>query len=82
MPDYTVLWEIDIEANCPIEAVAIAHLIQMDPASTATAFKVRGQTDANYKPVDLFKVNLRAWKKAVADLSTTSGYVEWATQNI
>lgn len=38
MPEYRVVWEIDIEADTPKEAAKKALKIQRDPESTATVF--------------------------------------------
>jgi polyisoprenoid-binding protein YceI len=40
MATYTVIWEIDIEADSPKEAAIKAREYQLDPESTATVFKV------------------------------------------
>ena len=40
MTEYRVTWEIDIEADTPLEAAEEALTIQRDPESTATFFKV------------------------------------------
>ena len=39
--EYRVIWDIDIEADSPLEAAQRALAIQRDPNSTATHFKVR-----------------------------------------
>jgi hypothetical protein len=38
---YRVSWEIDIDAECPVDAAAKTLRIQRDPESIATVFKVR-----------------------------------------
>lgn len=38
--EYTVIWEIDIEAESPEQAAEKALEIQRDPSSTATVFDV------------------------------------------
>jgi hypothetical protein len=40
MPEYKVVWEIDIDAIDPREAAEIAREIQLDPDNTATFFEV------------------------------------------
>jgi hypothetical protein len=40
MADYLVTWAIDIEADDPIEAAAMALAVHRDPESTATHFVV------------------------------------------
>mgnify|MGYP006883087109 CR=1 FL=1 len=45
MSEYLIKWKIDIEADSPYEAAALARQIQLDPDSTATVFDV---FDENY----------------------------------
>lgn len=52
MSSYKVTWEIDIEANNPLDAAIRAQEIQRDPASTATIYMVR-----NTKNGALFQVD-------------------------
>lgn len=40
MPEYRVLWEIDVDADSPREAAEKARAIQKNPASHATVFYV------------------------------------------
>jgi hypothetical protein len=40
MTTYRVVWEIDIEADCPEEAADNALKIQRDPSAEATCFDV------------------------------------------
>ncbi len=40
MPEYTIRWEIDIEADTPEIAAAAALTIQRNPNSAATFFEV------------------------------------------
>lgn len=40
MPEYTVRWEIEIDADSPEEAARMALEIQRDPRSTALVFDV------------------------------------------
>jgi len=40
MPDYRLVWEIDIEADSPEDAAKEALLIQRDKGSDATCFTV------------------------------------------
>lgn len=49
MPMYLVSWQIDIDAETPEEAAAIALIIQRDndPANTATVFDVAHPSLAN-----------------------------------
>ena len=37
---YRVMWEIDIEADSPVDAAILAKQIQLDPASTANMFTI------------------------------------------
>lgn len=49
MPEYRVLWEIDVDAASPRDAAEKARAIQKNPASHATVFDViehDGQGDA------------------------------------
>lgn len=40
MPDYLVIWKINLSAATPQEAVGLAREIQLDPGSWATNFTV------------------------------------------
>jgi hypothetical protein len=37
---YTVIWQIEVDADTPFEAAQLALAIQRDPTSTATVFIV------------------------------------------
>ncbi len=50
MPNYRVVWEIDVEADDPHDAAHQALQIMRDPDSTATVFAV---TDDNGNCVDV-----------------------------
>lgn len=52
MPDYLVMWEIDINAKSPEAAAAKALEIQRDPNSVATVFDVTDE-DGRTVRVDL-----------------------------
>jgi hypothetical protein len=56
MTSYRVTWEIDIEADTPVEAAKIALSYQRDPESTSTVFEVF-ESDADSGPV---KIDLTA----------------------
>jgi hypothetical protein len=43
MSNYTVIWEIEVEADSPLEAAIEARAAQIDPATTATVFEVRDE---------------------------------------
>lgn len=47
MPNYRLIWEIDIEADTPEEAVKEALAIQKDPCSIATMFEVTTKIDGS-----------------------------------
>ena len=52
---YRVIWEIDIDADCPEEAAAIALIVQRDddPLNVATTFDCVDE-DGETRRVDLF----------------------------
>jgi hypothetical protein len=53
MPEYTVVWRINIEADSPREAAMEALRIHRKPDSIATVFEVDGQEiDLGYQPVE------------------------------
>lgn len=54
--NYRVVWEIDIEADSPIEAAEEAYDTQRSPASTATVFDVFGE-DGTEEQVDVAEDN-------------------------
>lgn len=54
MKQYTVTWEIDIDANTPEEAAREALKIQRDTGSEATVFEVTDTSSEQTKTVDLF----------------------------
>lgn len=41
MPEYRVMWEIDIGADTPVEAARQARAYQRDPEAIAGVFEVR-----------------------------------------
>lgn len=45
MTQYKVVWEIEVEADTPLEAAKQAYAIQRDYNSTATYFKVVDSDD-------------------------------------
>jgi hypothetical protein len=53
MPDYRVLWEIDISAETPEAAARKALRIQRDPHSIATVFDVVSDLDGETTRVDI-----------------------------
>lgn len=55
MPEFHVVWRIDIDADDAIAAAEKAREIQLDQASTATCFEVVPRDDVERKPdvVDL-----------------------------
>ena len=52
MPDYRVLWEIDIAAETPTEAARLAYKWLTDPESSLPVMEVR-KPDGDYEAVDL-----------------------------
>lgn len=48
--EYHVMWEIDIEADSPVDAAIIAKQIQLNPASIANMFTV---TDMQCRMTDI-----------------------------
>jgi hypothetical protein len=50
---YRVSWEIDVEAEDPMEAAQQALDIQRDPDSTATVFRVRHSVSKEASTIDL-----------------------------
>lgn len=43
MPEYRVIWEMDIDASSPREAAEEALKVHRDPESIATIFTVDGE---------------------------------------
>jgi hypothetical protein len=56
MPVYRVKWEIDTEADSPIEAAEKALRIQRDPDSIATVFQVQIEGSAFFDLWDEIEV--------------------------
>jgi len=57
--EYHIKWEIEVEADSPLEAVQEALRIQRDPESMATIFEVRpmiAEPDVDYISIDLQQV--------------------------
>jgi hypothetical protein len=42
MPSFHVVWEVDVEADTPLEAAREASSMMTDPESTAVVFSVTG----------------------------------------
>lgn len=63
MKTYRVIWEIDIEANCPEDAVSLAREMQLDSNSGATVFCVAERGSST--------LDLSQW--AVIDLEDLDG---------
>lgn len=54
MPEYHVLWKVDVEADSPEEAARQARTMQVRPGTTATVFDViEGDSDGDAVRVDL-----------------------------
>lgn len=45
VPEFYVMWDIDLTADSPEEAARLALEIQRDPTSTATTFEVTESTE-------------------------------------
>ena len=43
MPNYLVQWEIELDADSPLDAALRALVIHRDPESVATVFLVNGE---------------------------------------
>lgn len=61
MPEYTVRWEIQVDADNPTEAAMQARMLLLDPESEAVHFEVQNFTDGSdptiWEPVDLSDVD-------------------------
>jgi hypothetical protein len=57
MKTYRVMWEIDIDAQNPKEAVEKAREIQLDLGSEATVFRVFDEDTAEEYFIDLLENN-------------------------
>jgi hypothetical protein len=53
MPDYEVVWKIDIQAASAQEAALEALAIHRDPESIATVFEVRERGCEKVKSIDV-----------------------------
>ena len=54
MPDYKVVWELDVfDVDSPREAAAVALNLQQDPTSIATVFDVIDQVTEERVQIDL-----------------------------
>jgi len=60
---YRVIWEVDIDADNPVEATKMAHDIQLDPESSAQYFTLIDEDGGKYE-VDLI---LEEWGTVVGD---------------
>lgn len=49
MNEYRVIWEIDLEAESPVEAAKLAQAIHRDPNSTASIFSVVDQSGKRFE---------------------------------
>jgi hypothetical protein len=66
MTEYTVRWEIDVDADSAYEAARKALAIQRDPDSTATVFTMRrywytpsGKSESRHETI----IDLSEWKE-------------------
>jgi len=58
MPSFRVVWEVDVDADTPLEAAHEAFSMLTDPTSTAVVFSVTGPDDAPDKvTIDLDDLN-------------------------
>ncbi len=53
MSSYLVRWEINIDADSPVEAAKEARRIQLDTSSTATVFEVIDEETDKVEQIDL-----------------------------
>ena len=60
MPEYRVVWEIDIESNTPLQAACRALQIQRNPESTATQFYVQERGSNERVSIDFLEDAERA----------------------
>lgn len=59
MPNYMVVWEIDVEADSPAEAALAANAIMKDasPENTATVFTVINIVTHSADTIDIGELN-------------------------
>lgn len=55
MPEYLVVWKIDLDADTPTEAAKKALEIQRDPDSIALVFEVYENKNCEPEKIDLLK---------------------------
>jgi hypothetical protein len=53
--NYKIVWEIELEANSPLEAAKIAHKWQQDYQSECTQFYVQAENESELFSVDLME---------------------------
>lgn len=77
MKTYLVAWEIDIEAESPMEAAKRALEIQRDPQSTANQFYVQEHGKSKRTSIDFLELeeseNQREWMNAEEAKSIKEG---------
>src|SRR5208283_3295207 len=66
MTSYSVNWQIDIEAESPVEAARQALKIHRDQNSTATVFDIYDE-DGNCTRVDLLEIEEEEMNRIVTD---------------
>ncbi|MCQ8773106.1 hypothetical protein [Streptomyces telluris] len=59
MPNFTVVWEIDLDAHGHADAVHQALAIQRDPQSSATVFTVHGTDNTAHLDLDPWSASTR-----------------------
>ena len=66
MTSYSVNWQIEIDAELPVEAARQAVEIHRDPNSTATVFDIYDE-DGNYTRVDLLEIEEEQMTRIAGD---------------
>lgn len=57
MPTYHLTWEIDLEADSPLEAARLARHYQTKPDTTATVFSVQEHDTTEALRIDLTEID-------------------------
>ena len=52
MTEYKVIWEVDIDANSPLEAVKLAREIQTDSSNIANVFTIKNSQTLEVLTID------------------------------
>jgi hypothetical protein len=59
MPEYKVVWEIEISARTPLEAAQMALAIHRDRSSLAKTFTVKDEATGRQIEIDLEEIGER-----------------------